>query len=176
MSLTEFPILGEPIGVELVNTLYGSGRGVVDFLHRSDDALAWAALVTGDAQVDSVALLRELRDAAHVLFTASAAGRPLSRRAIATINRHAAAGCASICLRLDGRGQAASAVLFRGQAALRARLATSCTEVLTGPFPVSRCQGDGCGLFFVQHHGRRRFCHDSCSHRARQQRYRRTVS
>jgi predicted RNA-binding Zn ribbon-like protein len=172
----EFPLLGEPVGVELVNTLYGLGRDRIDFLRDPRHAVAWAAQVAGSAQIDDVVLLRELRDAARSLFAASANGQALSPRAIATVNRHAQAGCASVVLRLDKTGRAASQVVFRGDAALRARLATSCVEVLTGPSPIARCEGEGCSLFFVQQHGRRRFCHESCSHRARQKRYRRTES
>lgn len=176
MTQTDFPILGEPPGIELANTWYGSGHEAIDFLADPDDVAAWAAHVTGQTPVDDVSQLRELRDAVRALVAASAAGRPLSRRAIGTLNRHAAAGCASAALRVDAQGHVSSAVRFRGDGAVRARLATSCIEVLTGPHPIHRCEGEGCGLFFVQHHGRRRFCHDGCSHRARQQRYRRTQS
>ncbi len=174
MERVEFPILGEPPGIELANSRYGSGDDAIDFLADRDLAVAWAAEVTGAMPVGDVARLRELRDAVRDLVAASAAGRPLNRRAVGTLNRHAAAGCASAVLQVDAQGRLSSAVRFRGEAALCARLATSCIEVLTGPHPIHRCEGDGCGLFFVQQHGRRRFCHDGCSHRGRQQRYRRT--
>lgn len=176
MSHTEFPILGEPSGIELANTWYGSGADTIDFLADPDDAAAWVALVAGPGRIDDVAELRELRDAVRDLLAARAAGRPLGRRAVATLNRHAAAGCASAALRVAAGGVLSSEMRFQGPAAVRARLATSCIEVLTGPHPIHRCEGEGCGLFFVQQHGRRRFCHDGCSHRARQQRYRRTQS
>lgn len=172
----DLPILGEPIGIELANTWYGSGKGAIDFLANPDEATAWVAHVTGATPVDDVSQLRELRDAVRDLIAASATSRPLSRRAVRTLNQHAAAGCASVVLKVDARGNLSSEVRFRGEAALRARLATSCIEVLTGPYPIHRCEGEGCGLFFVQQHGRRRFCHDGCSHRARQLRYRRTLS
>lgn len=176
MEQIEFPILGEPPGIELANTMYGSGDEAIDFLADPEHAVAWVAEVAGATLVDDVALLRELRDAVRHLVAASAAGRPLGRRAIGTLNRHAAAGCASVALKVDALGNASSVVRFRGDAAVRARLAVSCIEVLTGPHPIHRCEGEGCGLFFAQQHGRRRFCHDGCSHRARQQRYRRMQS
>ncbi|MFF5229693.1 CGNR zinc finger domain-containing protein [Dactylosporangium sp. NPDC000521] len=34
-----------------------------------------------------------------------------------------------------------------------------------------RCESPACCLFFVQHHPRRRYCHESCAHRDRQARY-----
>lgn len=176
MQHVEFPVLGEPIAIELANTWYGLGEDAIDLLEPPGLALAWVAEVAGAMPLDDVEQLRELRDAVRALVSARAAGLPLSRRAITTLNRHAAAGCASVALSVDRKGQAASVVSFRGDAALRARLATSCIEVLTGPHPLHRCEGEGCGLFFVQQHGRRRFCHDGCSHRARQQRYRRGQS
>ncbi len=175
MEHVEFPILGEPLGIELANTWYGAGADVIDFLATPAMAGAWAA-AAGATPVDDVPALRALRDAVRALVAARAAGQPLSRRAVGTLNRHAAAGCAAAMLQVDARGGVSTAIRFRGEAAARARLATSCIEVLSGPHPIHRCEGDGCGLFFVQQHGRRRFCHDGCSHRARQQRYRRTQS
>jgi predicted RNA-binding Zn ribbon-like protein len=61
---------------------------------------------------------------------------------------------------------------------LCAGLATGCIELLTGADRqgLRRCEGPGCSLLFVQQHGRRRFCHESCSHRDRQQRYARRVA
>lgn len=176
MSDVEFPILGEPPGIELANTWYGSGADAIDFLADPGHARAWVAAVAGPSTVDDLDALRALRDAVRRLVVARATGRPLDRRAIGILNRHAAAACASATLRMDTRGALTAAVHFRGPGTVRARLATSCIEVLTGPHPVARCEGAGCGLFFVQHHGRRRFCHDGCSHRARQLRYRRTLA
>lgn len=176
MQADDLPILGEPISVELANTWYGAGADAVDFLSVPAVAATWVARVTGAVPVDDVSQLRALRDAVRTLLLASAAGQSLPRRAIAIVNQHAASGRMTPCLRLDADGAPETVVAHSGRGAVRARLAVSCMEVLTGPHPVARCAGEGCGLFFVQQHGRRRFCHDGCSHRLRQQRYRGRVA
>lgn len=170
----DFPILGEPLAVELANTRYGAGAEAVDFLSDDGAARRWATLVAGASPVDDLPALRELRDAAWHLLAARSAGRPLPRRFVDVVNRHAASGCAHVELVVSPRGGLSSRIQFCGPESARARFATSCVEVLLGPEGVRRCEGPGCTLFFVPQHGRRRFCHESCSHRARQERYRRS--
>lgn len=174
MESADFPILGAPLSIELANTRYGAGADAIDFLADLTRARHWVQHAVGRATIDDWVLLRELRDAIHAALVARAAGVAPDARTLAVINRHAAAACAAAVLSVQPDGATAAAVRFRGAGALRARLATSCIEVLTGPHPVRRCEGVGCGLFFVQQHGRRRFCSDGCSHRERQQRYRTT--
>lgn len=174
METPDLPILGAPLGIELANTRYGAGADAIDFLADLARSRHWVRLAVGRATIDDWERLRELRDAIHAALQARAAGGAPDARTVAVINRHAAAGCAAAVLSVQPDGAATAAVRFRGAGALRARLATSCIELLTGPHPIRRCEGAGCGLFFVQQHGRRRFCSDGCSHRERQQRYRTT--
>lgn len=171
----EYPVIGEPLGVELANTRYGTGSDAVDFLDTDVLARGWMREVLGSAGVDDLVLLRELRDAVHAALAAHANGETPAPRVIATVNRHAAAGCATAVLQRTADDALTAGVRYHGAGATRARLATSCIEVLTGPHPVRRCEGVGCTLFFVQQHGRRRFCSDECSHRLRQQRYYRST-
>ncbi|MDX2183205.1 MAG: ABATE domain-containing protein [Gemmatimonadaceae bacterium] len=176
MQPVELPLLGEPAAVELANTRYGSGVDAFDFLADPRHAAAWLRHVVGATRIDDLAALRALRDAAHRAIDARVRGHALRPADIATINRHAADAQAAAELLMAADGTLSSTIRFRGASAVRARLAMSCIEVLTGPHPLRRCEGDGCGLFFVQQHGRRRFCADDCSHRVRQQRYRRRLS
>ena len=164
----DFPLLGEPPAIELINTVYGDGDAAVDYLHPDDRAERWssAALGPAAAPVDPAAL-RELRDALRRLVIAAHAERPLDPASVELVNRHAAA--ASGYLQLIAAPSIHA--IARDRAGPLARLATSGIGVLCGPDPIRRCEGEGCSLFFVQTHGRRRFCHDGCSHRARQQRY-----
>lgn len=160
------------MAVDLANTWYDAGSEVIDFLAEAAGARRWTARVTCGDRVDDVRLLRQLRDAVRTLIVARTEGRPLDAAAVRIVNRHAAAACASVAMVAGARGEVTARVLFRGDGRARAKLATSCVEVLTGTDPVRRCEGPGCPLFFVQDHGRRRFCHAGCSHRARMQRYR----
>lgn len=168
----DLPLLGEAPAVELANTRYGTGADAIDFLADPATAARWVAEVTDVGPVDDLSRLRELRDAVYALLEARCANRPPDPTLVAIVNRHAADGDAAVALSCAD-GVLTSRVVFRGPARVRASFATSCAEVLIGSAPVRRCEGPGCSLFFVAHHGRRRFCHDGCSHRGRQQRYRR---
>ncbi|MEQ1569745.1 MAG: CGNR zinc finger domain-containing protein [Myxococcota bacterium] len=165
----ELPILGEPVAIELANTWYGEGER--DFLADADVGGRWvrAAVPEPPPEVSAaeVHLLRTLRDAVRTLL--DPAGTADDPAAIAVVNDHAAAACAHPAL---DRGTAQ--VRYRGAplACARARLAASCIELVAARAPVRRCEGPGCAMWFVQHHAHRRFCHDGCSHRARQARYR----
>ena len=171
----DLPLLGEPLAIELVNTWYGDGDDAVDLLDPPALALRWAALALGPGEPPALPELRALRDAARVLVLARSAGQPLDPAAVAVVNAAAAQARAHLELVVDPARPAAPASRAHLRGGPLARLATSCVEVLCGPDPLRRCEGPGCGLFFVQHHGRRRFCHDGCSHRARQQRYARST-
>jgi predicted RNA-binding Zn ribbon-like protein len=166
----EFPTLGEVPAIELANTRYGPTGDTFDYLGTPALARAWVAEVLPRASLDDVSALRELREAARSALMARMADQLPSAKVIAVLNRHAAAACAHVALTAVG-DEARVQVHYRGAAAARAQLATSCIELLMQAVPIRRCQGAGCGLFFAPRHLRRRFCHESCSHRARQARY-----
>lgn len=169
-STVEFPTLGEAPAIELANTRYGPTGDTFDYLGTPALARAWVAEVLPHASLDDVAALRELRDAARSALMARAADQLPSAKVIGVLNRHAAAACAHVALTAINDAVRVQ-VHYRGAAAARAQLATSCIELLVQAVPIRRCKGAGCGLFFAPQHGRRRFCHESCSHRARQARY-----
>lgn len=169
MDDEDLPLLGEPAAIELANTWYGEGDELIDFLGDPPVARRWVALALGDVPEGDLADLRAVRDAARTLITARCDGRPLDPRAVEVVNAQARRACARVVLIAEER---VARTTLDGDAA--ARLAVSCIEVVTGPEAIRRCEGPGCTLFFVQTHGRRRFCHDGCSHRQRQSRYRRS--
>jgi predicted RNA-binding Zn ribbon-like protein len=162
----DLPILGsEPLVVEFANTLYGD-----------DDFLAdpWFAAVGARPPRDSAAA-RTLRDNVHALFTATVTGTSPPAAAITEINT--AAARAPTYPQLSRQPGGAFGAERRGDAtgdaALLGDLATACIELLTGDRAelLRRCRSPDCCLFFVQHHPRRRYCHESCAHRDRQARY-----
>jgi predicted RNA-binding Zn ribbon-like protein len=174
----ELPILGtEPLVVEFANTLYGEH----DFLGTAELAKRWFTHVCGEPARD-LAAARVLRDSIHTLFTATVTAAAPSATAIRHVNAAAAQAPTSPqlvrqptgALVADRRGTAT------GDAALLGGLATACIELLTDDRArlLRRCENTDCCLFFVQHHPRRRYCHESCAHRDRQARYyrRRTAS
>ena len=177
MDVDDLPVLGEPLCVELANTRYGEGQDFIDFLETSALAELWLTAVDGlDAcrlsASDHAALLR-LRDASFDLCEALAHGLRPAEGALRVIGATAALGAPTRTLAWDPAPRWVSR--RKGSAATRllGALASEigdwvCTEQRG---QVRRCPGPGCTMFFVKVHHRRRFCHESCSHRARQAAY-----
>jgi predicted RNA-binding Zn ribbon-like protein len=110
----------------------------------------------------------------HRLLSAAIDRRPLDRATIEQVNGFAAG--APTHLRLDwAPGGAPTSIWIdttNGSTAMLGRIATCCIELLAGPRAggLRRCEGPGCSLLFVKNRARRRWCHPSCGHRARQAR------
>jgi predicted RNA-binding Zn ribbon-like protein len=167
----ELPILGtEPMVVEFSNTLYGAH----DFLGTDELAARWFT-TAGTRAVRDTAAARALRDSIHALFTAAVTTAAPPRAAIAHVNATAAAAprSARLVWQPTGNFAASSRSTATGDTALLGELAAACIHLLTDKRArlLRRCPGPDCCLFFVQHHPRRRYCHESCAHRDRQARY-----
>ena len=178
MDDVELPILGtEPLVVEFANTLYGDK----DFLGTAELAVLWFTTV-GVRPARDTAAARALRNSIRTLFTATVTAAAPPATAISHLNAAAAQAPTSAQLVRQPTGAliAGRRGIATGDAALLGGLATACVELLTDDRSrlLRRCEGSDCCLFFVQHHQRRRFCHESCAHRDRQARYyrRRTAS
>ncbi|MEO8693554.1 MAG: ABATE domain-containing protein [Acidimicrobiales bacterium] len=181
---TNFPILGEPLPVELANTLYSHATGVIDFFATPELIAAWfeqapaaspLALPRRFTYAQSEAV-RDLRDAAHVILSNVVANDGvIARTQVATLNRYAARASFRPRLEWDDAVGPRSMTVYAGDRfdVFAAQLAAECIMFLCGPSSgsVRRCAHPDCEMFFVQHHRTRRFCHESCAHRARQARY-----
>ncbi len=174
--------MGEALAVEFANTRYGQAPDLIDFLGDRELARAWIAAALGRELADAwrgspVAHreLRELRDAVHALLEARVHGAALPGEALTRVNASVAKVSATRSLELDTQGEALVRTRRRGKTAerLEAQLAEALMELVGTPAwsQLRRCPGPGCSLFFVAAHHRRRFCHPSCSHRARQAAY-----
>ncbi|MCP3805115.1 CGNR zinc finger domain-containing protein [Allokutzneria sp. A3M-2-11 16] len=154
----EYPILGtEPLPVEFANTLYGG----LDCLGTPELAAGWFAAMELEAAEPDRA--RELRDAVYRLLTEQS---ELDPDAVQTLNAFAAE--VPSVLRLDSDGKARWVTTT---SAVLGRIATCAIELLVDGVVPRRCAAPDCGVLFVAQHGRRRFCHPSCSGRMRQARY-----
>jgi predicted RNA-binding Zn ribbon-like protein len=180
----DFPILGEPLTVELANTLYTHSSGVIDFLGSADLVTSWFAKAPGAAALSlpsrlSVAdadAIRQIRDATHGALGSLVSGRArVDPRHVSVLNHHAAAASCHWHLEWSDDAGATAQRVYGGRKpdAFRAQLAGEVIAFLGGPqrSQVRRCAHPDCEMFFVQHHHKRRFCHESCAHRARQARY-----
>jgi predicted RNA-binding Zn ribbon-like protein len=183
---TRATLLGEPLPVELMNTVTVVDDGVYDALAGDDEAAAWLRAVAGRIETaagagpgagnDAAARpLRQLRDALRRLAVeATGDSRPpatapeLSRPdAIATLNALALTR-PELVWPADG----APVRVFRayGTAGLAVELiAQQGVELFTGPGRESLrpCLAPNCLLFFAKDHPRREWCSPACGNRAR---------
>jgi predicted RNA-binding Zn ribbon-like protein len=166
-------LLGEPLPVELMNTLTVIDDEAYDFLADDGEAFAWLQAV-GFEEADPRSL-RELRDALRRLAvevtddprppaTAPELTRP---EAIATLN-----SLGRTWPELDWPADGPPTGVFRprGDAGLAVELiAHQGVELFTGPGRelLRPCLAPNCLLFFAKNHPRRQWCSPGCGNRAR---------
>ena len=173
------PLTGEPLALDLVNTVASPPGGQVDLLESADDLRAWLAaerdrLDITDDQID-LSAVRALR--AHITGAVEAARAstpppPEALRAITDAQRNAPA-----YQELLWNGQTITVTTRRpgkATAVLLAQLAEAAATLLASPAIglVRRCEGPGCRMLFLPAHPRRRWCSPAtCGNRARVARY-----
>jgi predicted RNA-binding Zn ribbon-like protein len=191
---TRAKLLGEPLPVELMNTVGADRGGIYDALEDDAGAAAWLRAVadrigaeagTGPEHLNEDAVrpaagelreLRELRDALRRL-AAEATGDPrppatapeLTRQdAIVTLNGLAAAWPELVW---PAGGHPSGAYRASGTAAdlAVALIAHQGVELFAGPRRdvLRPCLAPNCLLFFVKDHARREWCSPTCGNRAR---------
>ena len=91
-----FPVGGEPLGVDLADTLVTVTHPVTDLLADPERCAAWWTLqsdrLPADAPAPTLETTRRLRAAARAALDAAQQGRNLPEPAVATLNQIAAAG------------------------------------------------------------------------------------
>ena len=191
---TSAPLLGEPLPVELMNTLWADRAGVHDALEGPGAAAAWLRAVGPrlTAPADDLHLgpgvladpdrlgpqLQQLRDALRRL-AAEATGdpRPAAVRAtglaeaLAAVNRAARAAPSWSALTWDPGDEPRRLARTRGPAGAAAlsALAEDAIALLagTGRHELRACLAPGCVLYFLKAHPRREWCSAACGNRAR---------
>lgn len=198
---TRAPLLGEPLAVELMNTVWAD-RGVVhDALGTDGEVLAWLhavgprlaeeasgvrpwlEAVRPAGLADTAAELRRLRDALRRL-TAEATQDPRPAAASAIPDRDAAlkvlnqvaAGSPSwpaLAWSPDGEPARTQHLAHPAGTGIASFLAAEFITMLTsGNQPVLRaCLAPGCVLYFAKDHNRREWCSTGCGNRARAARH-----
>lgn len=190
-----FPVLAEPVPIELVNTVYAERGQRREGLATPADLAAWlqahqaqlggatdkGAQDSGSPTVEHehVAAFRELRAALHALFDAALGRGGPPPEAVAALNAASRLAPGYPILAWPPGGEP--------YAACRAAPAPSLDPVLAALVAVARagidllaglsrhrlaaCAGPGCVLYFLQTHPRRSFCTPGCSNRARAARH-----
>ncbi|WP_327131101.1 ABATE domain-containing protein [Streptomyces sp. NBC_01343] len=194
---TSAPLLGEPLPIELMNTIWADREGVHDAIADPDEAVAWLRAVSPrltpsapavgawlDAErpagaEETALLLRDLRDALRRL-AAEATEDPRPDAQSATGTRDAAlAALNEACsvtpvwamLHWPSGGDPTRIVRtgdLAGQAVV-AVLAGQAVDLFTGDMrpQLRACLAPGCVLYFVKQHPRREWCSAGCGNRAR---------
>jgi predicted RNA-binding Zn ribbon-like protein len=194
---TGAPLLGEPLPVELMNTIWADRDGVHDALDDPQAALAWLRAVhprfaqspssvntwlraaRPEAAGKTARDLRRLRDALRRL-AALVTGDPRTSAASAIEDRDGAlASVNHACshattwseLQWPAGQQAHRVTHTTGPAgrAVVAMLAELGVELFIGDdhHRLRACLAPGCVLYFIGRHPRREWCSSSCGNRAR---------
>ena len=197
---TSAPLLGEPLPVDFMNTIWADRAGVHDALSTDAEVWGWLhatqpRLAPSDAAVehwlqvgtptdlsDAGDRLRRLRDALRRLAAeqtadprpAAASAIPMAVEALDVLNQTAAAapGWSSV------EGTATHMTRTRSTdaspaTAVAALLAEQAIDLFTGEIrgELRACLAPGCVLYFVRHHPRREWCSTACGNRARAARH-----
>ncbi|MEU9375604.1 CGNR zinc finger domain-containing protein [Streptomyces sp. NPDC048255] len=177
MTVT-FPLTGEPLALDLLNTrpatgdLVGGPAGLADWLAAQAGRLTPVAAV-GPAEVAAALAVRE---AARPALEAARRGERPPADALRALNAALAAAPSHRELVWSaGAGLTAESRREAGPARrLAAELAEAVAELLTAPrvTEVRSCEAEDCVLLFLPAHPRRRWCVASaCGNRARVARY-----
>ena len=201
-SATTAPLLGEPLPVELMNTIWAERGHVHDALgsaaesvawlqsataredQRSDDLTTWLQQAPGRDLARTHRDLRNLRDAARRLAARLTDDDRTSGQvpietgtALITVNEYAASAPTWPALVWPEAGRPRETCLSDAHAGsvFVAELARSTVALLATESDGSllACQAPGCVLYFVRRHPRREWCSTACGNRARQARHQR---
>lgn len=170
--MTKFAILGEPLAVELANTIVVADGERRDLLRTDEDLRAWVEAegdIVEPRLCPRVGEVRRLRAAVRELFAALLEQREPDDRAMSLVNATSRAAPARPVLSWPPGGTPGIEAAG-GRKELLGAIARSAIEVVGGPQRerLRRCEGPTCILLFVAEHSRRRWCSPgACGNRVR---------
>jgi predicted RNA-binding Zn ribbon-like protein len=177
-----FPLVGEPLALDLINTRVHGPQGDVDLLATPAALRAWLEtqsdrLPPPDRALDNadLAAVHALRDAVAAVVGSIREGTPPDAPALAVLTEAQRVAPVYRAVEWDGRAVTATTRRTGDYAArLVADLAAAATDLLTSReiTNVRQCDGRGCRLLFLPEHPRRRWCSPAlCGNRERVARY-----
>jgi predicted RNA-binding Zn ribbon-like protein len=173
----DYPKLGLPLPLELVNTTFVSSGQPCDALGSPADLDAWfcanaehVPALRSAATTADLDRFRSLRRALRRILSAVADEAPVSIADIETLNAYSAAAPQFVQLDWLRPGPRLTLVSTADATSTAlAAVARAAIELLAGPDlkRISRCHGPGCVLFFLREPRRRHWCSPACGNRAR---------
>ena len=191
---TSAPLIGEPLPVEFMNTMWADRSGIHDSLATAAEASGWItalaprlSAILGERVVEltttDVTDLRRLRDAGRRLAAQhtedprerAASATTDAQEAVATVNASAGRAPSWPVLEFGGERSftARSEAAGTSAEALISALAAE-TIALFGQgdnLDLRACLAPGCVLYFIKDHPRREWCSAACGNRARAARH-----
>ncbi len=178
---TRFPLVGEPLAIDLANTIARHAGREVDLLSDERQLRDWldeqrARLPRVDATKQLLAAVRGVRRPVRECLQAVRNGREPPGDAIAELNDAAAVAPAALAIELDPTRPPQRVTRRAGEAAeqIAAALAEAAIEFLTecDPGRLRECGSNDCVLLFYGADRRRRWCsNDTCGNRERVRRH-----
>lgn len=172
-----FPLLGEPLSLDLVNTRIRKDGAEVDLLDKPAALTAWLAaesnrhLCSGTATTADLEAVRAIRDAIAALLAARREGKRPPTKALRTVNDVLLTSAPAMKLIWTSAGlRPRPHPAVRKRDALLHVLAMDAAKLLTGPQAelLRVCEHPDCVLQFLALDPRRRWCSASvCGNRAR---------
>ena len=171
-----FPVGGEPLAVDLADTLIAGRQPPIDLLAGKGRLAAFWALqqsrLPPGSSAPSRAATLAMRDAVRHILDAIVQDAPIDSRMIEHINA-ASAGAASWPRLTASPTVLGTETRWRpqtGAALTLAAVARSLIEIVTGPGVdrLRRCANPACGMLFIAEDARRKWCTTNiCGNRAR---------
>jgi predicted RNA-binding Zn ribbon-like protein len=168
-------VLGEPVAVELMNTIWADREGVHDVLVDADGLAGWLSAVNLAGDGDLVDEFRRLRDALRFLAAAAtgdtrpAAASPTQgiEAAVAAVN--ASCAYAPSWSEMEWPRKRVTKSAHSGAIAELSTIAEQAIALFTGEArdKLRACHAPGCVLYFIRDHPRREWCSAGCGNRAR---------
>jgi predicted RNA-binding Zn ribbon-like protein len=189
MAVARWSWLGEPLAIDVANTVRRRGLRYIEHVRSPEDLRAWLEherdrlAVPDRVDADLVSRFLVLRD--HVLGVLRAAadgrglpaadgGRGFPAADVAAINDAALAAPAIRLLR-DEPGRYFTRPVTRTDQATRllGDIAAATIDLLTGPeaAALTLCDAPGCGQLYLRGRPNQQWCDPHCGMRARSQRY-----
>jgi len=163
--------LGEPLAIDLANTVKRDGARFQELWRTGEDVVAWAARQRGrvppvpaPAAAARLGELRAVRDDVLAVLRAAAAGGPWPRGAAGRLDARAREQ--PVVAQLTAEGPVAARSLDPIDELL-ARAVHDAIDLARDPSRLGFCDAPSCGQLFVRGRADQRWCGPACGTRAR---------